>query len=268
MNPMLRVAFSVSALIVATQVTAQVTFYEAEGFRGRTFSTNKPVNNFARFGFNDRASSVVVEGGRWEVCEDRRFQGRCTVLQRGSYDSLRGMGLENRVSSARQVNARQRFYSEAPPPMATPAYAYRRRPNERTFEAPVTLVRAVMGPPEQRCWMEREQVARQGRGDANPGAVIAGALLGGILGHQIGGGRGQDIATVGGAVAGAAIGSNVGRNSGGGVDRDVRRCETLASGPPDHWDVTYNFRGVDHQLQMNVAPGPTISVNRNGEPRQ
>ena len=268
MKKRLSVAFGAAALILATQVAAQVTFYEAEGFRGRTFSVNKPVDNFARYGFNDRASSVVVERGRWEVCENDRFRGRCTLLKRGSYDSLRGMGLENRISSARQVNARQRFYTEAPPPMVTPVYEYRRRPNERTFEAPVTLVRAVMGPPEQRCWMEREQVARQGRGDANPGAVIAGALLGGILGHQIGGGRGKDIATVGGAVAGAAIGSNVGRNSGGMVDRDVRRCESVAIGPPDHWDVTYNFRGVDHRLQMNVAPGPTISVNRNGDPRQ
>jgi hypothetical protein len=51
------------------------------------------------------------------------------------------------------------------------------------------------------------------------------------------------------------------------VDRDVRRCETTASAKPAYWDVVYNYRGVDHHVQMSAAPGPTIAVNRNGEPR-
>ena len=44
--------------------------------------------------------------------------------------------------------------------------------------------------------------------------------------------------------------------------------KAAASGPPDHWDVTYDFRGIEHRLQMSAPPGPTIAVNGNGEPRQ
>jgi hypothetical protein len=31
--------------------------------------------------------------------------------------------------------------------------------------------------------------------------------------------------------------------------------------------VTYEFQGVEHRVQMNAPPGPTILVNRDGEPR-
>lgn len=143
------------------------------------------------------------------------------------------------------------------------------RANERVFEAPVTSVRAVVGPPEQRCWVERQQVTEDRRGDANVGGAVLGALIGGVLGHQVGSGRGNDAATAGGAVAGALIGANTGRGDGGGTyDKDVQRCRTVASGKPEYWDVTYKYRGVEHRIQMSAPPGKTVSVNANGEPRQ
>ncbi len=269
MNGKLKWALGTSAFIFATQAAAQITLYEGEGFRGRAFTTGNPVSNFERNGFNNRASSVVVDRGRWEVCEDARFEGRCVVLRHGSYDSLRKLGMENRISSVRPVNGRGRYDNEAPAPLVAPNYEYRQRPNERVFQAPVTSVHAVVGPPEQRCWVERQQVAAEsGRGDPNVGGAMAGAIIGGILGHQVGSGRGNNVATVGGAVAGAAIGANVGRDNGGTYERDVRRCETTASGPPEYWDVTYNFRSVEHRVKMSAPPGRTIAVNRNGEPRQ
>ena len=175
--------------------------------------------------------------------------------------------MNNSISSVRPVSGGGRNASAAPEPLAAPTYEYRQRPNERVFEAPVTSVRAVVGPPEQRCWMERQQVSEPGRGNANVGGAIAGAVIGGILGHQVGGGRGRDAATAAGAVGGGVIGANVGRDGSRIVDRDVQRCETAASGPPQYWDVTYNFRGVEHRLQMSAPPGPTIAVNANGEPR-
>jgi uncharacterized protein YcfJ len=265
MNSKLKVALAASALLVSMQAAAQITFYEGEGFRGRAFTADKQVWNFERYGFNDRASSVVVDRGRWEVCEDVGFKGRCTVLRRGSYDSLRGLGLDNRISSVRKVADRAQFTNEAPEPLAAPTYDYRVRPTERTFEVPVTSARAVYGPPEQRCWVEHEQV--QSRGDPNIGGAIAGAVIGGILGHQVGSGRGNDAATVGGALAGGAVGANVGREGGGASGRDVRKCETASAGALQYWDVTYDFRGVEHRVQMSSRPGRTILVNRDGEPR-
>jgi uncharacterized protein YcfJ len=128
-------------------------------------------------------------------------------------------------------------------------------------------VRAVVGPPEQRCWVEREQVVEQRSGPNVAGAVV-GAVIGGVLGHQVGGGRGRDVATAGGAVAGAAIGANVGRGPDEVYGRDVRRCATVHERTrPEYWDVTYRFRGVLHRAQFAVPPGRTITVDANGEPR-
>ena len=142
MNSTLKFAFGATALAFAAQACAQVTFYEGEGFRGRTFATAKQVENFQRFGFNDRASSVIVDRGRWEVCENAQFQGRCTILRRGNYESLSAMGMNDRISSMRPVGRRSHYENEAPEPVAAAPYEYRRRPNERMFEAPVTSVRA------------------------------------------------------------------------------------------------------------------------------
>ena len=275
MNWKLKTVLGATALVFAANAAAQITFYQGEGFRGRAFTADKPVRNFERYGFNDRASSVVVDRGRWEVCSDERFAGRCVVLRRGSYDSLARMGLDNRISSARPVNERARFDNETPPPPPAPIYEYRQRPGERTYEAPVTSVRAIVGLPEQRCWVERQQVVEsvqgQGRpGDGNAGNAVLGAIIGGVLGHQVGGGRGKDAATAAGAVAGAVIGSGAGGRGDGAItyDRNVQRCKTVAGGKPEFWDVTYNFRGTEHHIQMSAPPGRTIAVNGRGEPRQ
>ena len=255
-----------SALLLGANAMAQVTFYEGEGFRGRAFSTNREMQDFSRSGFNDRASSVIVDRGRWEVCEDSRFRGRCVVLRQGSYDSLSRMGIDNRLSSVRPVSDRRRYENESPEPLSAPDYQYRRRPNERGYEAEVNSVRAVMGQSEQHCWVDREQV-NTGRGSPSIAGGVIGGVIGGILGHQIGRGAGNDIATVGGAVAGAAIGANAGRDR-DTDSRDGRRCETVQSGQPEYWDVSYTFRNVDHRIQMSAPPGRTIAVNRDGEPRQ
>jgi uncharacterized protein YcfJ len=255
------------ALLCALPAAAQITFYENDGFGGRTFRTDRQVANFMRHGFSDRASSVVVERGRWEVCDDIRFQGSCVVLRPGNYRSLRDLGLNDRLSSVRPAGRGRSESLREPDPADGPAYAYRRRPDERIYQAPVTSVRAVMGEPSERCWVDRDQLPDRGRSDPHVGRGVLGAVIGGVLGHQVGGGSGRDIATVGGAVAGAVIGANSGRDS-GGPPRDVRRCETVASTTPAWWDVGYSFRGTPHHLQMNSAPGETISVNSRGEPRQ
>ena len=262
----LKAAIGMAAIALATQAAAQITFYEGEGFGGRAFTADKAVPNMERRGFNDRAMSAVVERGRWEVCEHGNFGGECVILRRGSYDSLHSVGMGNRISSVRPVARAPRGLVEVPAPLPAPTYEYRQRPNERLFEAPVTAVHAVVGPPQQRCWVERQQIVED-RGSPNVGGAVLGAIIGGVLGHQIGSGRGNDAATVGGAVVGGAIGSQAG--GGGAVvsGQDVQRCETAPSGPPQYWDVTYQFRGVEHRVQMKAPPGKTITVNRNGEPR-
>lgn len=262
----LKTTLAACTLLLGGQAMAQITLYQGEGWRGRAVSISSTASDLRQAGFNDRASSVVVERGRWEVCEDAGFRGECRILKRGSYDSLAGMGLNNSISSVRQVRGNRRFDNEAPAPMPQANYQYRQRPNERLYQARVTSVRAVVGPPEERCWVERQQVQAQ---DNRPstGGMLAGAILGGVLGHQVGGGSGRDIATVGGALAGGAIGANAGRGGTNTYGQDVRRCENVASTTPQYWDVTYEYRGVQHRTQLASAPGDYIPVNRNGEPR-
>jgi uncharacterized protein YcfJ len=269
MNSIFGNVLAVAGLAIATQATAQVTFYEREGFEGRSFTTETQVRNLERFGFNDRASSVVVLRDRWEICDDAGFSGRCVVLRPGRYPSLAAMGLNDRVSSVRTVSGNTRIDDNRYAPAPVARQDYRRRNDERLYEANVTSVRAVVGPPEQRCWVEHEQVT-QDRSSANVPGAIVGALLGGILGHQFGSGRGNDVATAGGAVAGAAVGANIGRDGGGQQvqNRDVQRCASAPSqARPEYWDVTYNYRGQEHRIQMTSPPGPTVTVNDQGEPR-
>jgi len=266
MRQQLKLALGLAGIVVAAHAAANVTFYERQGFRGQAFTAGDNVGDLTKFGFNDRASSAVVDNGRWEVCEDIKYRGNCVVLRPGSYDSLQSMGLNNSISSVRPFSGGSQAY-EATPPMAQPNYAYRHRPDERLYQANVTSVHAVVGAAEQRCWVERQQVADD-RGGANVPGAIVGAVIGGVLGHQVGSGRGKDVATAGGAVAGAAIGANVGTSGGQVVSRDVQRCATVQNdSQPAYWDVTYLFRGVEHRVQLAAPPGPTIMVDAYGAPR-
>ena len=86
-----------AALLAAAHASAQITFYEREGFRGPAFRTDKPIRNFERAGLNHHPASMVVERGRWQVCDDRRFEGRCVILRPGSYASLGQLGLDGQI---------------------------------------------------------------------------------------------------------------------------------------------------------------------------
>ena len=267
MKSAMRNALVVIVAAISGQAAAEVVLYEREGFRGQSFTAEQPVRNLERYGFNDRASSAVVLGSRWEVCEERRFEGRCVILRPGRYGSLNAMGLNNSISSARSLSSDARVGENRYAPDPVPVYDNRRRQNERLYEANVIAVRAVVGPPEQRCWVEREQIP-QAQSEINvPGAVV-GAVIGGVLGHQVGSGRGNTAATVAGTVAGGAIGANVGRSGPQPPQtRDVQKCASVPSQTPAYYDVTYDFRGQQHHMQTTTPPGRTVTVNVRGEPR-
>jgi len=166
----LATAIGVACVVVAAPAAAQVTLYEGEGFHGRSFTANGVVSNMDGTGFNDRASSAIVDRGRWELCEHADFGGRCIVLKAGQYPSLAYAGLNNQVSSMRRVSGRPDHGSAPPPPAPAEPYAYYQRHGERLYQADVVAVRAVVGSPEQRCWVEQQQV--QSGGGPNIGGAI------------------------------------------------------------------------------------------------
>lgn len=58
-------------------------------------------------------------------------------------------------------------------------------------------------------------------GDSSMLGTVGGALVGGVLGHQVGRGRGNDLATVAGAVGGAVAGNAIEKRA-----KATRRYET------------------------------------------
>jgi outer membrane lipoprotein SlyB len=50
------------------------------------------------------------------------------------------------------------------------------------------------------------------KGEGGAVGIVGGAVVGGLLGNQIGGGSGRALATVGGAVAGGYVGNEVQKN--------------------------------------------------------
>ena len=78
---LLKTALGAAALACCGAALADVTFYENDNYSGRAFTVHDPIDNFQRIGFNDRASSVVVNGRPWEVCDDAGFRGYCYVLR-------------------------------------------------------------------------------------------------------------------------------------------------------------------------------------------
>jgi uncharacterized protein YcfJ len=133
----------------------------------------------------------------------------------------------------------------------------------------------------EECWNDKQrgyeerQVTRTDTGaPIGPGTVL-GAIVGGVAGHQVGSGRGNDLATAAGAVAGGLIGNSIDRQNGavGGpqqvtevervpVERDVQRCRTVneVRETPVAFDVRYEYMGRQFTTRMPHDPGRFIAV--------
>ena len=114
------------------------------------------------------------------------------------------------------------------------------------------------------CWDEPVQRVVPARRSAAP--KILGAIVGGVIGHQFGGGSGQDIMTAAGAALGASVAADQQyRNN---PDRyysgTERRCGTRTEYRHEErviaWDVTYEFNGALYNARLNEAPGDRIRI--------
>ena len=70
-------------------------------FRGDKVAIDGPIADLSRANFNDRAESMIIHGGVWEVCTDAGYNGSCTAFSPGNYPSIGGLG--HQVSSLRRV---------------------------------------------------------------------------------------------------------------------------------------------------------------------
>ena len=98
--------------------------------------------------------------------------------------------------------------------------------------------------------------------------TVTGALIGGVLGNQVGGGSGKKIATVAGAAAGGYAGNKVQQNM---QAKDTytsyeRRCHTVNESKSKliGYDVTYRLGDETGKVRMDHRPGERIPV-RDGQ---
>ena len=73
------------ALLATGVVAGELTLYEGENFQGRNLTLRSDMRDLDRTQFNDRAMSLVIRDGVWEVCSDAQFRGHCATLQPGNY---------------------------------------------------------------------------------------------------------------------------------------------------------------------------------------
>ena len=78
-----------------------IVLFESPGMTGRSYTLNGPMRNFDGTGFNDRASSAVINSGTWQLCADADYQSSCEVLGPGQWPNLGSV--TGRVSSARPM---------------------------------------------------------------------------------------------------------------------------------------------------------------------
>ena len=94
--------------------------------------------------------------------------------------------------------------------------------------------------------------------------TVVGAALGGVVGHQFGGGSGKKVATAAGAVAGGYAGNQVQGNmqAGDTYTTTEQRCKTVQDTSVNTigYDVTYRLAGQEGVIRMKQAPGATIPV--------
>lgn len=116
----------------------------------------------------------------------------------------------------------------------------------------------------EECRDERIVHKHRPRDEHQIAGTVIGAVAGGVIGHQVGGGRGRDLATVAGAVGGGYAGRKIQR---GEQDRDTyttteRRCRTIKGAGEDvvAYDVVYEYLGQSHQVRLDHDPGDRIEL--------
>jgi len=118
---LLRLMAVLLAIPASSRGYAQAHLFEHDNFQGRSYAVNREAVNLARVGFNDVASSLVIRTGRWQLCSNAGFQGRCVTLGPGRYPSLRAMGLNDQLSSLRRVDGAGPRPPPPPPPPPRPS---------------------------------------------------------------------------------------------------------------------------------------------------
>ncbi len=107
------------------------------------------------------------------------------------------------------------------------------------------------------CGVVESVRATETRGEGTGLGGVGGAVVGGVLGNQVGGGRGKDVATVLGAVGGAVAGNEIERRARSTVGTDVTvrmdagGTRVIHENGSTAWRAGERVKIIDGQLQRN-----------------
>ena len=86
-----------------------IVIYTEKNYRGTPTNYNQPQSNL--FAMNNKAQSVTISRGEWQLCDGIGFGGKCVTLTR-SVSDLGSVGMKKKVRSVRPVGY------QGPPPDA------------------------------------------------------------------------------------------------------------------------------------------------------
>jgi hypothetical protein len=101
-------AAAVLATFAQAAFAGEITLFTDNDFRGARVTVNRDAYNLADIGFNDRASSLIVRSGVWQLCEHKDFGGYCAEFGPGEYREL--PRFNDSISSAREISRGGRGY--------------------------------------------------------------------------------------------------------------------------------------------------------------
>lgn len=138
----------------------------------------------------------------------------------------------------------------------------------KVISAEPVLRYVTVSTPVRECWDEVEYYTDHRYSHGTGASTLFGALIGGVIGHQFGSGRGNDAATVAGSLIGAAVGHNSARRRAGYAtvqySRPVERCKTVLRQRReeriDGYDVVYKYKGQRYSTRMPYDPGRELRV--------
>ncbi|MEQ1865290.1 MAG: CVNH domain-containing protein [Micropepsaceae bacterium] len=80
----------------------RITLYSRDSYGGKSRMYTTDVPDLNAFGFGNEASSVVVQGGVWQLCDRPNYRGFCIMLDR-SVSNLYVYGFNDRTESVRRI---------------------------------------------------------------------------------------------------------------------------------------------------------------------
>lgn len=90
--------------------------------------------------------------------------------------------------------------------------------------------------------------------------ALMGAIAGGAIGNQIGGGSGRALATMAGVVGGAIMGDKIENPGSQTQNQTTCTTQTVYENRLIGYNVVYEYAGKQYNVQLPQDPGPTIPL--------